>query len=324
MGPGHQLEVVPEAPADPLRRLVEDYLRSCRARGLAPKTVDSAYAFPLRSVFLPWAARAGLDRLESITPRALETLAAELLDPERVQGRGPLSRYTVHGYLRAVNQCLRWGRQEGEPVPDRAAAPLPSRPKGLPQVLDRADIERLEHLASTERDRLLVRILADTGIRVGELVGLRCDDLLVRTRGSFILVRGQGDRDRHVPIRPELARRLQRYIERTRPSKDAGDPDRIFLALRRDRRTGAYEALNSNAVGHIVRDLGRRAGLRQTVHPHLFRHSFVTWALRRGINPVQVAEIVGHTSLSMIQRVYSHLTPQDAHDALIAALLKDP
>ena len=112
MGPGHQLEVVPEAPADPLRRLVEDYLRSCRARGLAPKTVDSAYAFPFRSVFLPWAARAGLDRLESITPRALETLAAELLDPERVQGRGPLSRYTVHGYLRAVNQCLRWGRQE--------------------------------------------------------------------------------------------------------------------------------------------------------------------------------------------------------------------
>lgn len=89
---------MPEAPADPLRRLVEDYLRSCRARGLAPKTVGSAYAYPLRSVFLPWAARAGLDRLESIAPRALETLAAELLDPERVHGRGPLSRYTVHGY----------------------------------------------------------------------------------------------------------------------------------------------------------------------------------------------------------------------------------
>ena len=114
------------APSDPLRRLVADYLRSCRARGLAPKTVESAYAYPLRSVFLPWAARAGLDRLESVTPRALEALAAELLDPERAQGRGPRSRYTVHSYLRAVNQCLRWGRQEGEPSP--TAPPPPSAP----------------------------------------------------------------------------------------------------------------------------------------------------------------------------------------------------
>jgi integrase len=191
-------------------------------------------------------------------------------------------------------------------------------------VLERDEIERLEHLAATERNRLLVRVLADTGLRVGELVGLRCDDLLVRTRGSFLLVRGKGDRDRHVPVKPELARRLERYIQRTRPTKDAGDPDRLFLGLRRDRRTGAYEPLNGNAVGQIMRDLGRQAGLRQTVHPHLFRHSFVTWALRQGINPIQVAEIVGHTSLAMIQRVYAHLTPQDAHDALIAALLKDP
>jgi integrase len=316
--------VVPGPAADPLARLVEDYLRACRARGLAPKTVESAYGYPLRHVFLPWSARAGLDRLEVITPRALEAFAAELLDPDRVQGRGQLSRYTVHGYLRSVNQCLRWGRQEGEPVPDRARAPLPSRPKSLPQVLERDEIERLEHLAATERNRLLVRVLADTGLRVGELVGLRCDDLLVRTRGSFLLVRGKGDRDRHVPVKPELARRLERYIQRTRPTKDAGDPDRLFLGLRRDRRTGAYEPLNGNAVGQIMRDLGRQAGLRQTVHPHLFRHSFVTWALRQGINPIQVAEIVGHTSLAMIQRVYAHLTPQDAHDALIAALLKDP
>ncbi len=179
---------------------------------------------------MPWAARTGPDRLESVTPRALEVLAAEPLDPERVQGRGPLTLYTVHSYLGAVNQCFRWGRQEGEPVPDRAAAPLPSRPKNLRLILERTDIERLEQLASTERDRLLVRVLADTGIRVGELVGLHCDDLLVRARGSFLLVRGKGDRDRHVPIRPELARPLQRYIERTRPSSRKGAPDVRHLA----------------------------------------------------------------------------------------------
>ncbi|MGH7692140.1 MAG: tyrosine-type recombinase/integrase [Candidatus Dormibacteria bacterium] len=320
-----RLAVVPQPVPDPLARLVEDYLRSCRARGLGPKTVDGAYGYPLRHVFLPWAAREGLDSVESITHRALEGLTAELLSPERSQGRGQLSRPTVHSYLRAVNQLLRWAKSEGEAVADRAAAPLPSLPKALPQILERDEIHRLEDAATTERDRLLVRVLADTGLRVGELVGLRCDDLLVRTRGSFLLVRGKGDRDRHVPVSPQLARRLERFIGRTRPTQDAGGPSgRIFLGLRRDRRTGAYEPLTTNGVAQVVRDLGRRVGLRQVVHPHLFRHSFVTWALRRGINPIQVAEIVGHTSLAMIQRVYAHLTPQDAHDALIAALIRDP
>ncbi|MGA2872219.1 MAG: hypothetical protein ABSF27_01315, partial [Candidatus Dormibacteria bacterium] len=100
---GH-LTVVPPPVPEPLARLVEDYLRSCRARGLGPKSVDSAYGYPLRHVFLPWAQREGVDSVEALTHRALEGLAAELLDPGRVQGRGQLSRPTVHSYLRAVNQ----------------------------------------------------------------------------------------------------------------------------------------------------------------------------------------------------------------------------
>lgn len=63
-----------ELPSDPLWRLAEDCLRLCQARGLALKTVNSAYAYPLRSVLLPWTARAGHDRLESVAPRALEAL----------------------------------------------------------------------------------------------------------------------------------------------------------------------------------------------------------------------------------------------------------
>ena len=320
---GHLALVEDHAP-DQLARLVEDYLRSCRARGLGPKTIDQAYGYSLRHVFLPWAAREGIDGVKGLTHRALEGLTAELLDPSRAQGRGALSRPTVHSYLRAVNQLLKWAKAEGEAVADRAAAPLPSLPKSLPQILERDEIRKLEEAAATERDRLIVRVLADTGLRVGELVALRCEDLLVRTRGSFLLVHGKGDRERHVPVSPQLARRLERYIARTRPTTAPDAPDWIFVSLRRDRRTRDYEPLSPNGVAQVVRDLGRRVGLRQTVHPHLFRHSLVTWALRKGINPIQVAEIVGHTSLAMIQRVYAHLTPQDAHDALIAALLKDP
>ncbi|MGH7608682.1 MAG: tyrosine-type recombinase/integrase [Candidatus Dormibacteria bacterium] len=296
---------------------MEDYLTSCRARGLSPSTLANSYGYPLRQVFLPWAAREGLESTAEVTGRVLERLAVELLD----EGgrRGPLSRHSVHTYLRAVNQCLKWARAEGEAVPDNAKVALPSRPRSLPEVLSREQIEAMEGAAVSERDRLIVRLLADTGMRVGELVGLRTGDLLVRARGTYLRLRGKGGRERQVPLMPRLAHRVERYLRQTRPA-DAGS-DRVFLGLRRSRETGDYEPLTPSGVQQLIRGLGQRVGIPQRVHPHLFRHSFVTWALARGMNPVQLAEIVGHTSLNMIQQVYSHLSPSDAYDAMVQVLV---
>jgi len=53
----------------------------------------------------------------------------------------------------------------------------------------------------------------------------------------------------------------------------------------------------------MVRDLGERAGLQQRVTTHVFRHSAATWMLRRGMNPLLVAQVHGHSSLDMIQNV---------------------
>jgi integrase/recombinase XerD len=70
----------------------------------------------------------------------------------------------------------------------------------------------------------------------------------------------------------------------------------------------------------MIRDLGEQAGIRERVHPHLFRHSAATYMLQRGMNPLLVAQILGHSSLAIIQSVYAHLTPNDAHQALMEVL----
>ncbi|MGH7667034.1 MAG: tyrosine-type recombinase/integrase [Candidatus Dormibacteria bacterium] len=318
MSRSQRLQVVKVEAPSPLARSVEEYLTSCKARGLSPKTVNVAYGWPLRSLFLPWANQEGLHAPADITPRALERLAANLLD--RPGRSGSLSKNSVHAYLRAVNQWARWAKLEGEDLPERAQAPLPRLPRSLPRVLSRVQVAALEDAAVTERDRLIVRLLADTGMRVGELVGLRTGDLLVRTRGTFLRVTGKGDRERHVPVMPRLARRLERYVDKARPS-DAPS-DRIFLGLRRSARTGDYEPLTPSGVEQLVRDLGLRCWLSERVHPHLFRHSFVTHALTQGMNTVQLSKIVGHTSTAMIDQVYSHLSPTDAYDAMAAMLLR--
>lgn len=308
--------VEPDAPSA-LEQLVEDYLASCRARGLAPRTITEAYGYPLRRVFLPFCAERGVTAPDQVTRRLLDVLSSRLL--EEGGSRGKLSKFTVHSYLTAINAFLSWARKEGE-VSAGVQAQRPRLPKHLVETLTRDEIQRLEDAATNERDKLIVRILADTGVRVSELTALRVGDVVDESRRVFLRVRGKGDKERIVPLLPALGRRLRRYAQKTRPADVV--TDRIFLSLRR-RPGGDYEPLTRSGVDQLLHALADRARVEKPVHAHVFRHSFATYSLTRGMNPVQLAQILGHSSLAMIQNVYSHLSAQDAYEAIIKALGTD-
>ena len=98
---------------------------------------------------------------------------------------------------------------------------------------------------------------------------------------------------------PPLVRRVERY-RLARPA-DARS-ERILLAARRG-TNGEYAPLATSGVLRLHRSLADRAGITRRVNPHLFRHSFATEALRRGMNPVQFAQLLGHSGLRMIEPV---------------------
>jgi len=309
------LKVLEPPRSTALERLVDDYLVACRARGLSSKTVKFVYAYVLKQVFLPFCKREGAEAPAQVDRRLLDRFSTELL--ETGGRRGKLSKHSVHSYVRCTNSFLAWARQEGEVAPGTRAQ-LPKLGRRLLEVLTRDEVRAMEDVAKTERDKLIVRVLADSGIRVGELVGLRTTDLVVQGgRRQFLRVRGKGDLERLVPISPRLHARLRRYADRGRP-KDVAT-DRLFIALRRS-SGGELEPLTTSGVQQMIKILGQEAGVQKRVYPHLLRHSFVTWSLTKGMNPVQLAQIVGHSSLSMIQQVYSHLTPSDAYDAMLKVL----
>src|SRR5215472_12487066 len=192
--PGPVRADVQAAPA--IERLVEDYLAACRAKGLSPKTVKMAYGYPLRRVFLPWCAREGIAEPPQLSTRLLERFSAELI--EHGGKRGELSRNSVWTYVKAVRSFLAWAKAEGEEV--TAEARLPKLPQRLVEVLSREEIQRIEDVAETERDKLIVRLLADTGIRVGELVKLRTSHFVERDRNLYLRIRGKGARERLAPL----------------------------------------------------------------------------------------------------------------------------
>src|SRR5215831_18966973 len=158
-----KLSVVAPAARTPLARLVDDYLAAARAAGASPKTIRFSYGFPLKEVFLPWAEEQAITGPAQLDNRVLDRFAVHLRD--HGGKRGPLSEHSIWTYVKAVNRFVRWLKEEGEGV-------------------------------AAERDKLIVRVLADTGIRVGELVKLTTSAFEERSGSYFLKVSGKGARER--------------------------------------------------------------------------------------------------------------------------------
>ncbi|HKF75217.1 MAG TPA: tyrosine-type recombinase/integrase [Candidatus Dormibacteraeota bacterium] len=304
-----KLKVVNAEPQTVLGSLARDWLASARAGGRSPRTLE-AYRWPVYKLLLPACEREGIQNPAQINQRFLDRLNAELLDSDR-------SPASVRSYLRSINIFLRWCEREGEG--SKATAQIPKVPKKLLHVLSREEIQRLEDAATTERDKLVVRTLADTGLRLGELLGLRVQDIEQDSQGWRLCVMGKGNKERRVAVAPSLGRRLRRYAERGRP-RDV-NTDRLFLTTRRSGRTGAYEPLAKRTTEIMCKVLAEKAGIDpQRVWPHVFRHSYCTHLLQQNISPAKVMQLLGHSTMDMVMEVYNQLRPDGAMDDVIRAL----
>jgi integrase len=296
--------------------LVDDYLMACRARGLSRATITGSYGYPLQRIFLPWCHARGVTEAAQLNTRVMDAFSVHLLEDGGKDGRA-LAKTSVHAYVRAVRGFAQWCEREGEGKLARPA--LPKLPRRVLDVLDRDEIAALEAGAQSERDRIIIRILGDCGLRAEEVCSLRPESIIRRDRQSHLSVRGKGERDRLVPCPPALLRRIESYIRVARPTETRG-PE-LFLSLRRG-KSGDYEALTPSGILQLVARAAYQAGIKKRVYTHLLRHSFITNALRSGMSPILVAKIAGHSSLRMIERVYSHLTTDDAYDAMMEMLAK--
>src|SRR5207245_785589 len=102
-----------------------------------------------------------------------------------------------------------------------------------------------------------------------------------------------------------------------RPSE--GQTDRLFLSVRRSSRTGYHEPLTASGVQQMIRWLGRNA-IGRPVHPHEFRHRYISLLVRKGIDSTVIRRFVGHRSSALIDQGYGHLRPADTADLVLSAL----
>lgn len=185
------------------------------------------------------------------------------------------------------------------------------RPKVLTVKQVQAILDACDHL----RDRLLFALLLDVGVRIGEGLGLRHEDMgiaerevTVKPRDNDNRARAKAGRSRVIPASPELMRLYADYLNR---EYGALDSDYVFVNLWAEPlgRPWAYPA-----VYDLVLRLRERTGI--DFEPHQYRHTYATWLLRKGAGMESVKELLGHASITTTIDTYGHLTVDDARKAL--------
>lgn len=150
-----------------------------------------------------------------------------------------------------------------------------------------------------ERNRAILETLYGCGLRVSELTSLKISDLYFDE--GFIKVTGKGDKQRLVPIGPTTEKYINIYRKEIRVHQEI-DPlakDTVFLNRRGKPLTRAM-------IFTIVKRLAEKAGIRKTISPHTFRHSFATHLLENGADLRAIQQMLGHESITTTE-IYTHI-----------------
>jgi len=286
----------------PISELVEAFLESRQAT-LSPKTVKWAYGWPLRKLLVPFCERWSITRLATLDQERLDQLTTELRERK-------LAPASVRSYLKGINTFLNWTRKAGP------TAPMPILRKVERDVLTLREMRKLERVCPSSRDQLIIRILADTGMRESELVTMRLTDVLERDAKDVIRVRGKTG-ERMPSISPEVRSRLRTYTSHERP-RDA-TTTQVFVAHARNARSRIHEPLTKSGVYQLVKNAAARLGWEDRVYPHLLRHSNITLRMARH---QPAADIVAETgvSITILVNNYSHPALKDRHASTMLVL----
>jgi integrase/recombinase XerC/integrase/recombinase XerD len=145
-------------------------------------------------------------------------------------------------------------------------------------------------ILSYARNQTIFMLLLDTGMRIGELINAKTED--VHMNEGFIKVKGKGNRERMVPIGSSGQRILQRYLFRYRSKPANATVDNVFL-------TSKGFPLSENSVKLTFARLAKRSGVSR-LHAHLCRHTFATRFLINGGDVFTLQQILGHSTLEMV------------------------
>lgn len=220
-----------------------------------------------------------------------------------------LSPRTVQCHVRALKAFSSWLYAEGYTPENRLKnLKIPKAPVAVVEPLTPGEIKKVTASINKKsptgtRNYALLATLLDTGLRASEAAGITLTNL--NLADGYIKVMGKGSKERIVPIGKYIQMTLWTYIDKVRPQPISPDYNNLFL-------THAGKPITVNTVKLVFSRLARSSSVER-LHAHLCRHTFAINYLLNGGDIFSLREILGHTTLEMVNR-YLHFTSSQITD----------
>ncbi len=283
----------------------------------SPRTVR-AYTVALRDFAAWFTARTGQDLAPAhITPLDVKAYRQHLIEERRCKPT------TVNNYLAGVRAYARWAKRTGQAEHDptngvKAIAQEDLAPRWLTRAEQYALLRAIEEEVQlgelraqgdpahpawlwARRDKALLVLMLNTGLRLSEVAALRLADVEIHERSGQVRVLGKGRKARQAPLNHDARKALTEWLA-VRPGEES-DPNVAPLFV--SQKGGA---LSARAIAFRVAALADRAGLKN-ISPHTLRHTFAKNLVDNGVGLEKVAKLLGHSSLETT-RLYT--TPSEA------------
>lgn len=183
----------------------------------------------------------------------------------------------------------------------------------LPEVLSVEEIDMIEStidLSKWEghRNKAIIEVLFSCGLRVSELTNLKLSNLYLDE--EYVRVEGKGRKERLVPISQKAIKELGYWFDDRRLMNiKKGEEDYVFL-----NRRGAH--LTRTMILIMVKKYAEEAGIKKTISPHTFRHSFATALLEGGADLRVIQAMLGHESIGTTE-IYTHIDTHTLREAIL-------
>lgn len=244
----------------------------------------------------------------------------------RIQRDG-ISKVSANNERRALSTFYQWLQKEEILLKNpMAKVELIKVQKPKKKAFEEIEIEKIRDACRTNRERALIELMLSTWCRVSEVAQIRLDEI----QDGEILVHGKGEKDRIVYLNAKSRLAIEKYISERKDlnpylfakARYAGDVKRFSAKVKRKDGCEWYkkadlvddtEHMGASTIEEIVRNIGKRADVKN-VHPHRFRRTGATYALRSGMQLTTVSKLLGHAGIGVTQ-VYLDISDSELEEA---------
>jgi len=170
--------------------------------------------------------------------------------------------------------------------------PTIKKNKTLPEILTIGEMRNLIGSTQNTKHKLIIKMLYGCGLRVGEIINLKKDDLNFK-EGLIHIHLAKGKKDRFVRVPESIVVELKNFIEEN-------NSDVLFESNRGGK-------LTTKTVQLVLKNSAKKAGIKKRVYPHLLRHSFATHLLESGTDLRVIQKLLGHSDIKTTQ-IYTHIS----------------